>query len=187
MPQRSKITRLPVADRREVDAAVLRGEPYRDIEANLRGDGHDISRESVRRYGARLLERAERVRAAAEFAASFRAGLAEQGAATTDVAMEAFSALAMEALLALDVADLRSDPVKVAEALAKIKAVHVAERKVLATESIAEEQRRQREEQAAAKRKTGEIKDKPRSAADLEKTVREAYGLAAPKAEAEAE
>lgn len=63
-----KIDRLPESLRKQVEALLLEGHTYREIEEYLQSMGHDISQKSVQRYGKPFLQKFEHVRMAKEFA-----------------------------------------------------------------------------------------------------------------------
>jgi len=67
--KRSKIeTAIPKPVREQVDRLLVEGETYADVAGWLKGQGHDVSRSAIGRYGVRLEKKLASIRASTEAA-----------------------------------------------------------------------------------------------------------------------
>jgi uncharacterized alkaline shock family protein YloU len=112
------------------DAIVNKRKTYAEIETWLRGDGYDVSRGSVQRYGKQFLTKLERISTAREQAKTIietSSGLkTEMSEATSTVAFQ----LLMEMLINTDAANIDKNVLDAMKTLASLEKSTVSREKL---------------------------------------------------------
>ena len=109
MPPRSKIRTFPEAVRRELDERLIRGgfAGYDDLAAWLTAQGCEIGVSSVKRYGAELERRVERIRLATEQAEALVDAAGDTGA-LADASMRLIQERMWDVLSKADEGDVKA-------------------------------------------------------------------------------
>ena len=131
MGERSKVLDLPEATRAELDARLFEGgfSGYVELEAWLQGQGFEIGKSSIHRYGTRLEERMNALKRATDQAKALVAAspddMGDMAEALTRLMSERLFTLLMEMEIDPEKADLG----KIAKALAPLLRAQIAQRK----------------------------------------------------------
>ena len=110
MPERSKIRRLPDEIRRELDARLIAkgfGD-YTELSEWLAGQGWEISRSAVHRYGADLETRVERIRLATEQAEALVEASGDEAGAMSDASLRLIQERMFDVLMSSEEGDVKA-------------------------------------------------------------------------------
>lgn len=124
-----KIDSLPAALRSEVENRLLDGDTYEEISRYLAGQGEEVHRSSICRYGKKFLKRFESVRVAKEFAKLLAEDNTDRPSTELHEANNLLaSQLIMEAMVSDDMA--AEDRAKIASSIASLQRAQVSNEKL---------------------------------------------------------
>lgn len=137
MPARSSVSQLPPELRSELDRRLIAGSfsDYSGFAEWLQGEGFEISRSSVHRYGSRLEKQIAKVRASTEMAAAFVEATPDDSGAMADASIRLVQDRMFDFLLEAEGDDLKalSNAAKAVAAAAHASArIRSDRRKILA-------------------------------------------------------
>ncbi|WNY73136.1 DUF3486 family protein [Pasteurella multocida] len=114
MPKRSTVKSLPKAVKEWLDAALVESNfsGYRELEAELKARGYDISKSAVHRYGQKLEQRLASIKASAEAAKVISENISNEKGVQSDAILEMIQSEVFQALMSLEEIKEEDDPMK---------------------------------------------------------------------------
>lgn len=131
MPARSKITLLPDALRSELERRLITGgfSNYRDLSEWLRGQGFEISRSAINRFGQDFEAKCEAIRVATEQAKAIVATVGDDEGNMNEALIRLIQQLSFDILIKNQDADIASLLPKMGIMVAKLSKASVDQKK----------------------------------------------------------
>ena len=131
MPARSKITQLPDALRAELERRLITGgfANYRDLSDWLRGQGYEISRSAINRFGQDFEAKCEAIRVATEQAKAIVATVGDDEGNMNEALIRLIQQLSFDILIKNQDADIASLLPKMGVMVAKLSKASVDQKK----------------------------------------------------------
>lgn len=134
MPARSKITQLPDDLRSELERRLITGgfANYRDLAEWLRGQGYEISRTAINRFGQDFQAKCEAIRVATEQAKAIVATVGDDEGNMNEALIRLIQQLSFDILIKNQDADIASLLPKMGIMVAKLSKASVDQKKWMA-------------------------------------------------------
>lgn len=131
MGERSKIVDLPEATRAELDTRLIKGgfRGYVELEAWLRGQGFEVSKSSIHRYGSKLDQRIAELRRSTEQAKALVAAAPDDSADMSEALMRLLQEKLFTLLMEMDVDPENANLGAIAKAMAPLARASIALKK----------------------------------------------------------
>jgi hypothetical protein len=131
MGERSKVLDLPKGVREQLDTRLIEGgfRGYDELEAWLRGEGFEISRSSIYRYGSKLDQRIAELRRSTEQAKALVAAAPDESADMSEALMRLMQEKLFNLLMEMEVDPENASLGAIAKAMAPLARASIALKK----------------------------------------------------------